>query len=177
MMTRSQTRIAELEARIAELEKENAKLKKETKEIEAVKELYKKTLELYKKDEDSEDSEDEDSYDEASYNEDSEDEDTDKDTEMTPEELQIDFWDNMGKMWGYDIIGSESHPLKKAFELYCEMKKEKMPFRVAEMSPEELQIDFWNKKGKMWGYDIIRSESHPLKKAFELYCEMKKEKM
>ena len=47
-----------------------------------------------------------------------------KDTGMTPEELQIDFWDNMGEMWGYDIIGSESHPLKKAFELYCEMKKE-----------------------------------------------------
>ena len=53
------------------------------------------------------------------------DEDTDEDTEMTPEELQMDFWDNMGEMWGYDIIGSESHPLKKAFELYCEMKKEK----------------------------------------------------
>jgi hypothetical protein len=35
-MTRSQTRIAELEARIAELEKENAKLKKETKEYRAV---------------------------------------------------------------------------------------------------------------------------------------------
>jgi hypothetical protein len=58
--------------------------------------------------------------------EDSEDEDTDEDTEMTPEELQIDFWDNMCEMWGYDIIGSESHPLKKAFELYCEMKKERM---------------------------------------------------
>ena len=41
------------------------------------------------------------------------------------EKLQIDFWDNMSEMWGYDIIGSESHPLKKAFELYCEMKKEK----------------------------------------------------
>jgi hypothetical protein len=26
----------------------------------------------------------------------------------------------------HDIIGSESHPLKKAFELYCEMKKERM---------------------------------------------------
>ena len=25
---------------------------------------------------------------------------------------------------GYDIIGSETHPLKKAFELYCEMMKE-----------------------------------------------------
>jgi len=47
-----------------------------------------------------------------------------EDTEMTPEELQIDFWDNMGEVFGYDIIGSESHPLKKAFELYCEMKKE-----------------------------------------------------
>ena len=38
----------------------------------------------------------------------------------------MDFWDNMGEMWGYDIIGSESHPLKKAFKLYCEMKKEMM---------------------------------------------------
>jgi len=47
----------------------------------------------------------------------------DEDTEMTLRELEIDFWDNMGEMWGYDIIGSESHPLKKAFKLYCEMKK------------------------------------------------------
>ena len=29
-----------------------------------------------------------------------------------------------GEKWGYGIIGSETHPLKKAFELYCEMKKE-----------------------------------------------------
>jgi len=36
MMTRSQTRIAELEARIAELEKENKELKEETKEYQAV---------------------------------------------------------------------------------------------------------------------------------------------
>ena len=45
---------------------------------------------------------------------------------MTPEEMQLNFWDNMGEMFGYDIIGSESHPLKKAFELYCEMMKEMM---------------------------------------------------
>ena len=38
----------------------------------------------------------------------------------------MDFWENMGEMWGYDIIGSRSHPLKKAFKLYCEMKKEMM---------------------------------------------------
>jgi hypothetical protein len=80
--------------------------------------------------------------------EDSEDEDTDKDTEMTPEELKIYFWDNMDKMWGYST----------------------------EMTPEELQKYFWDNMSKMWGYDIIGSESHPLKKAFELYCEMKKEK-
>ena len=38
-------------------------------------------------------------------------------------EMQQDFWDNMGEMWGYDIVGSETHPLKQAFELYCEMTK------------------------------------------------------
>ena len=84
MMTRSKTRIAELENKVIKL---------------ALQRL------LDEADNDS-------------------DEDTDEDTEMTPEELQMDFWDNMGEMWGYDIIGSESHPLKKAFELYCEMKKE-----------------------------------------------------
>jgi len=45
---------------------------------------------------------------------------------MTPKELQMDFWDNMCEMWGYNIIESRSHPLKKAFKLYCEMKKEMM---------------------------------------------------
>ena len=70
-----------------------------------------------------EDSEEEDSEDEDT--DDDEDDDEDEDTDMTSEELQIDFWDNMCEMWGYDIIGSESHPLKKAFKLYCEMKKEK----------------------------------------------------
>ena len=39
-------------------------------------------------------------------------------------QMQSEFWDNMGDVFGYDIIGSESHPLKKAFELYCEMMKE-----------------------------------------------------
>ena len=43
---------------------------------------------------------------------------------MTLKELQEDFWENMGDVFGYDIIGSESHPLKKAFELYCEMREE-----------------------------------------------------
>jgi ATP-dependent Clp protease ATP-binding subunit ClpA len=117
MMTRSQTRIAELEARIAELEKENAKLKKETKEYEAVKELYQQ---LYDEDLSCDIFNDPDKLKERLR----ETKETKK--EMTPEELQIDFWDNMGEMWGYDIIGSESHPLKKAFELYCEMKKERM---------------------------------------------------
>ena len=38
--------------------------------------------------------------------------------------LQKDFWEHMGEMFGYDIIGSKTHPLKNAFALYCEMKKE-----------------------------------------------------
>jgi len=92
---------------------------------------------------------------------------------MTPKELQMDFWDNMCEMWGYNIIESRSHPLKKAFKLYCEMKKE-IEDEDTEMTPEE---DFWENMGEMWGYDIIGSKSHPLKKAFKLYCEMKKEMM
>ena len=40
------------------------------------------------------------------------------------EQMQLEFWDNMGDVFGYDIIGSESHPLKKAFELYCKMMKD-----------------------------------------------------
>jgi hypothetical protein len=113
MTTHSETRIAELEARIAaKLKKENesnGKLpngtypndKKFSSEYLVTKAALRRLLA-------------------------NEDQDIDEDIGMTPEELQIDFWDNMGEMWGYDIIGSESHPLKKAFELYCEMKKERM---------------------------------------------------
>jgi len=39
-------------------------------------------------------------------------------------ELQEQFWDEAGEYFGYDIIGSDTHPLKEAFELYCKMKKE-----------------------------------------------------
>ena len=162
MMTRSQTRIAQLEeekdfykdlhegfayklflkekelqARIVELEKENDMLsgkysdlwhygcnddlgeadivemllaKGEKKRVMDVwSDVYEENRDHFEFNEDSEDDDSED--------DDSEDDDS--------EELQIDFWDNMGEMWGYDIIGSESHPLKKAFKLYCEMKKER----------------------------------------------------
>ena len=90
----------------------------------------------------------------------------------------MDFWDNKKEMWGSNIIesrpGYARHPLKKAFELYCEMKKEKDEDEDTEMTPEELQMDFWENMGEMWGYDIIGSKSHPLKKAFEKYCKMEK---
>jgi protein-arginine kinase activator protein McsA len=45
-------------------------------------------------------------------------------TVYSNKDMQMDFWDNMGEVFGYDIIGSENHPLKKAFELYCDMMKE-----------------------------------------------------
>ena len=44
---------------------------------------------------------------------------------MTPFDQQIHFVEAMyDGFFGHDIIGSETHPLKKAFELYCEMMKE-----------------------------------------------------
>ena len=42
----------------------------------------------------------------------------------TQEELQQKFWDDAGEVFGYDIIGSDTHPMKKAFELFCVMAKE-----------------------------------------------------
>jgi hypothetical protein len=42
----------------------------------------------------------------------------------TMEEKQSDFWENIGDVFGTDIIGSASHPLKEAFKLYCEMMDE-----------------------------------------------------
>ena len=46
-------------------------------------------------------------------------------TTMTPFDQQIHFVEAMyDGFFGHDIIGSETHPLKKAFELYCEMMKE-----------------------------------------------------
>ena len=46
-------------------------------------------------------------------------------TTMTPSDQQIHFVEAMyDGFFGHDIIGSETHPLKKAFELYCEMMKE-----------------------------------------------------
>jgi hypothetical protein len=42
----------------------------------------------------------------------------------TMEEKQSDFWENMGDVFGTDIIGSDHHPLKEAFKSYCEMMYE-----------------------------------------------------
>ena len=42
----------------------------------------------------------------------------------TQEELQQKFWDDAGEVFGYDIIGSDTHPMKKAFETFCKMVKE-----------------------------------------------------
>ena len=47
MMTRSQTRIAELEARIAELEKENKPLKKENEKLTFLKTLFLRPVKEY----------------------------------------------------------------------------------------------------------------------------------
>lgn len=45
---------------------------------------------------------------------------------MNKEELQEQFWNEAGEHFGYDIIGSDTHPLKEAFELYCKMKETKL---------------------------------------------------
>jgi hypothetical protein len=43
------------------------------------------------------------------------------------------------------------------------------------MDKEQLQEQFWNEVGEEFGYDIIKSKSHPLRDAFQLYCDKKKE--
>ena len=46
-------------------------------------------------------------------------------TTMTPSDQQIHFVEAMyDGFFGHDIIGDETHPLKKAFELYCGMMKD-----------------------------------------------------
>jgi hypothetical protein len=42
----------------------------------------------------------------------------------TQEKLQEKFWEQAADVFGYDIIGSKTHPMKKAFETFCEMIKE-----------------------------------------------------
>ena len=41
---------------------------------------------------------------------------------MSREELQERFWDEAGQRFGYDIIGSKSHPMRKAFKLFCKQE-------------------------------------------------------
>lgn len=53
----------------------------------------------------------------------------------TQEELQQKFWDDAGEVFGYDIIGSDTHPMKKAFETFCKMVKEQ---RIIWHDDEEL---------------------------------------
>ena len=79
--------------------------------------------------ESSDDSTDEDTYEDTKM--------TLRDTGFTPEELQTDFWDNWVRLWGYKIIGIKSHPLKKAFNVYCEMKKK----HFKEYMKEECLLD------------------------------------
>ncbi len=42
----------------------------------------------------------------------------------TIEERQQQFWDEAAEYFGTNIIGSDSHPMKKAFETFMAMKKE-----------------------------------------------------
>ena len=42
----------------------------------------------------------------------------------TQQDLQQMFWEQAADVFGYDIIGSETHPMKKAFETFCEMIKD-----------------------------------------------------
>ena len=67
---------------------------------------------------------------------------------MTPEQMQEDFWHtfgmqedfmphDMGEMWGYDIIGSETHPLKEVFEVHCKIRKLDFDEESDEESEEE----------------------------------------
>ena len=43
------------------------------------------------------------------------------------------------------------------------------------MNKEQLQEQFWNEAGEEFGYDIIESESHPLKGAFQIFCKKREE--
>ena len=40
------------------------------------------------------------------------------------QQYQEDFYDEIFDFFGKDIIGSDTHPLKAAFNLYVEMKKD-----------------------------------------------------
>ena len=73
-------------------------------------------------------------------------------TVSSNKDMQMDFWDNMGEVFGYDIIGSESHPLKKAFELYCDMKKEQEEDESEEEEGEEEEED-WEMDWEMGGWE------------------------
>ena len=71
--------------------------------------------------------------------------------ELQLKQLQEDFWENMGDVFGYDIIGSQSHPLKKAFELYCEMiKEQKEDSEEEEEEEEKPENDNCCKCGRLW---------------------------